>query len=160
MNISSSTVQTADMRIVWALAAIAEKYKRTWAFPTQDKLCSLLFAWYGRKMSRRTINRHLAALEQQGWIRRIRRHRRSADGQLELHSTLYQLSGRTWSAIAGIGGLANAASGWIKQRWDKIRCDRNGTISDHFRVYETASAPPSDDLTVAQHLRDIRSLLR
>ncbi len=44
------------------------------------------------------MNYHLSALERDGWIRRTRRHRRSSAG-LELHSTLYVLLPRAFSAL-------------------------------------------------------------
>lgn len=100
-----------DVRIIEVLAGLACRYNKSYSFPSQDKILELLRRHTGRLMSRRTLNRHLAALERDGWIRRLRRHRRGQSGRLELHSTLYHMLRRT---AAWIHKLGRAAATWMK----------------------------------------------
>ena len=83
-----------DFRLVNLLFGLAGRFGKLWCYPSQDKLCDLLSRFHGRTMSRRSVNRHLGGLVRDGWIRRVRRHRRGADGAIEMHSTLYVLTRR------------------------------------------------------------------
>ena len=64
---------------------------------------------------RRTLNYHLDALERQGFIRRIRRHRRTPTG-IEMHSTLYVLLPK---AFAGMRHMLRGAVKWSRTRHNK-----------------------------------------
>jgi hypothetical protein len=102
-----------DVRIIEVLAGLACRYNKAYSFPSQDKILELLKRHTGRLMSRRTLNRHLAALERDGWVRRLRRHRRGQSGALELHSTLYHMLRRT---VAWVHKMGRAASTWLKTK--------------------------------------------
>jgi hypothetical protein len=97
--IAQDAVQNGDSRILETLTGLAAHHGRTWCYPSQDTLLRLLKDFTGRAMHRRTLNRHLAALERDGYVRRIRRHMRAKDGSLWLRSTCYVLAGR-WLARA------------------------------------------------------------
>jgi len=95
-------VVTPDLRVISILTGLADHFGREWCKPNQDKICELMKRFHGRIMSRRNLNRHLGALERDGWIERIRRHRRARDGSLELHSTCYRLKRRARNALAAL----------------------------------------------------------
>jgi len=93
-------VRNADHRIVNVLAGLAAHFGKTWCKPSQDKILELLRTLHGRVMSRRSLNRHLGSLERDLLVRRIRRHKRGADGRLQLHSTVYVLLPRALQRLA------------------------------------------------------------
>lgn len=78
--------------IVALLVGLARRVGKAYVYPAQDTIIDVLQKSYNITMSRATLNRHLKALEVLGWFSRTRRHRKAADGSLEMHSTLYTLS--------------------------------------------------------------------
>lgn len=109
----SSIVQKPDLRIVQTLTGLAAHHGKTYCLPSQKTILRLVKNRTARTMSPRTLNRHLAALERDGWIQRVRRHKRGRTGALELHSTLYHLKRR---ALAWLAGTARAAA-QILRNW-------------------------------------------
>ncbi len=135
-------VTAPDFRIVHLLFGLATSFGRLYAYPSQDKLCGLLQWFYGRHMSRRTLNRHVGGLVRDGWISRLRRHRRSSSGELELHSTLYTFTRRAIRAFAALrSGLRFLGTGTRRAR-DDFRCASPGTKSVLI-VQSHGVAPPS-----------------
>lgn len=112
----SSIVQKPDLRIVQTLTGLAAHHGKTYCIPSQKTILHLVRTHTGRVMSPRTLNRHLAALERDGWIQRLRRHKRGRTGALELHSTLYHLKRR---ALAWLAGTAKAAA-QILRNWAHV----------------------------------------
>lgn len=128
--VGADYVGKPEFRLLSILGGLSTRNRRLYAFPTQDKLCALLERLYGRAMSRRTLNRHLGALEAAGYLRRRRRHRRGRTGQLELHSTLYEL---TRKACRYVLLLADAVLFLLPRggrRRDRVRCATSGTTSE------------------------------
>lgn len=103
----TSLVQKPDLRIVQTLTGLAGHHGKDYVIPSQRTILRLVKMHTGRSMSLRTLNRHLGALERDGWIQRLRRHKRGRTGALELHSTLYHLKRR---ALAWLAGTAVAAA--------------------------------------------------
>ena len=64
---------------------------KDYCWPSQEKIIEILDQVHQISISRRTLNYHLRALEDHGFIRRIRRIKRGKNGQIEFHSTLYCL---------------------------------------------------------------------
>lgn len=95
-------VLNPDLRILRALVGLADHYARDYCKPRQIKILELAKRFTGRIMSRRNLCRHLGALERDGWIERIRRHRRAKDGSLELHSTCYRIKRRSRDALRAL----------------------------------------------------------
>lgn len=106
-------VQKPDLRLVQTLTGLAAHHGKTYCIPSQKTILHLVRVRTARVMSLSTLNRHLAALERDGWIQRVRRHKRGRTGALELHSTLYHLKRR---ALAWLAGTAKAA-GQILRNW-------------------------------------------
>jgi len=72
-----------------ALVSLAAHFRVRSITVTQRKLLQRIAGTTGRLMSRRTLNRHLAALERRHVINRIKRHRRARGGALQLRATNY-----------------------------------------------------------------------
>lgn len=96
----SSLVQNPDLRLVQTLTGLAAHHGKTYCIPNQQTILHLMKQHTGRHMATRTLNRHLGALERDGWLERVRRHKRGRTGALELHSTLYRLKRRCLAWVA------------------------------------------------------------
>lgn len=122
----TNAVLVPDLRVIRVLVGLAEHWQREWCKPRQEKILELLERFTGRRMSRRNLNRHLLALERDGWIERIRRHRRAANGSLELHSTCYRIKRRSRDALRA-----------ITQSWSRFAAPRHRK-SQNYAVPNTA----------------------
>jgi hypothetical protein len=120
-----NVVINPDRSILVVLVGLAGRYGKTHCWPSQQKLLTLIREHTGRLLSRRTLNRHLKALERDLFIRRIRRHRRARNGSLELHSTCYvpMIRACQWfiksaRSIAGVVGASmRSQPSTIVRRW-------------------------------------------
>jgi len=77
--------------ILITLKSVGDEYDKHYSWPSQEKILELLERFHGILVSRRTLNRDLGWLEENGFIERLRRHFRNRRGQLILRSTLYFL---------------------------------------------------------------------
>lgn len=153
-----------DFRLVTILAGLAGRHDKIWSYPAQQTLCRLLGQFYSRRMSRRSVNRHLGGLVRDGWITRRRRHCAGPDGELELHSTLYTLTRRTIRCLAGLRSCLAFLGGTAPRNAGIFRCANSGTISDltdQSRGSGARTSPPdtpqSDPLAM---LAGIKQILR
>ena len=95
-------------RLLQILISLSRGKNRSWCYPSQEKLVFLLRRYHGICISRRTVNRWLSCLESSGFIRRIRRHRKGADGRPRFMSTCYVTLKKafryaaSWAACLGI----------------------------------------------------------
>jgi DNA-binding transcriptional ArsR family regulator len=114
----SDYVAKPDFRILNVLAGLAASFERLWCFPNQATIVRLLALHHGITMSRRALNRHLGALERDGYIDRQRRHAKKKTGTLILHSTLYKIKGHAVQTIAKLSRFLSiaAAHKWAS-RW-------------------------------------------
>lgn len=148
----SDYVAAPDFRLVNLLFGLAAHHGKLWCYPSQDKLCQLLARFHGRRMSRRSVNRHLGALVRDGWLQRLRRHKRGEDGGFEMHSTLYTFTRRAVRCFASLrAGLRFLGSGARESRGPKP-CAITGTISVPSEQSKGAAPPssaPANDKKVA-----------
>lgn len=81
-----------------ALVSLCARFDKPWVTVTQRKLMERVEGTTGRRMSRRTLCRHLLALERRSLIKRQRRHQSSRSGKLQLRATLYTFGtkGQLW----------------------------------------------------------------
>src|SRR5438045_744024 len=107
--------QRPDKDIVLTLAAVGAKYGKNYCIPSQDKLIELLARHQHRRMCRRTLNRHLNALERDGMIKRTRRHcadQRDPRRGMVFRSTLYELTRRAFRWLASNAPAVARAVKW------------------------------------------------
>lgn len=88
-------VKTPDLRILDVLSGLCGKEKRLWTKVRYVKIQDLLFKFTGRRLSVRSLARHIGALEDQGYLRRQRLHETGWAGELVLRATLYVLRQRS-----------------------------------------------------------------
>lgn len=68
--------------------------KRGYAFPAQKTILDKMRRWYGVNISRSTLNRDLQHMEDNGLLKRTRRHKARARGGIEFNSTMYTFTRR------------------------------------------------------------------
>lgn len=117
-------LQTFDKRIyekiVDTLRGIQNKYGKNYCFPSQETILKLLRRNQQTIISRRTLNRHLRALDDMGVIQRIRRYKESANNKAKTFLTTAYY-------------ICEASEGLIFQAAKALR-----RISGHSRVTEMA----------------------
>jgi len=140
-------VATPDLRILGVLAGFCGYHGKLWCFPNQRTIRNALQRRYGRTLTRRSINRHLGALQRDHYIERKRRHRRGPTGRIDMHSTIYVLKARTVRALKDFGSymLTVAAHPWAR-RWlsavpTMTQCAAPSATSP--RPEEQTHAPPA-----------------
>lgn len=94
-----NAVINPDHRILYTLTGLAAHFGKGYCFPSQAKILALLAERAHRHMSRRTLNRHLRALESRGLIVRRRRHERRRPHGFVLRSTLYSFTAMTYALM-------------------------------------------------------------
>ena len=91
-----------DEAILKTLAILQHHNGKKWVAIPQATLCLLLQRYYKLRCSRRTLNYHLAALEQRGYIKRIRRVRNGKGGKLQPLPTIYELTAKAKRFLKGL----------------------------------------------------------
>lgn len=89
-----------DEHILQTILAVGAKYKKAYSYPSQDTILRLLKAWYRLRISKRTLNRRLKALQAEGYFERIRRIKKANSGKLLFNSTLYKFKRKAFRFMA------------------------------------------------------------
>ena len=79
---------------------VAQKYQKPYCFPAQKYMLVLLAKYHKIHTSLRTLNRKLRWLEDEGYIKRTRRHREGADGRMIFNTTLTHLKARAFDWVS------------------------------------------------------------
>ncbi len=106
-----------QMFILQAIAWLCNNKSKKYCFPSQEKLVEILSTSYQIKRCRRTLNYHMAYLERQGYIRRLRRTHEGENGQPVFASTIYRLCGR---GLALLGKTVERISQAGIAAWNKV----------------------------------------
>lgn len=128
--------------ILAVLNKLNQHFGKLYCFPSQEKILELLVKFCSHKISRRQLNYDLAAIENHGLIRRVRRHRRSKKRGMEFRSTLYEISYLgfnllmragilTWKTLKGIKAAIEA-----KKLEKKKPCAKTETHGDLSSISE------------------------
>jgi len=116
-----SDISSRCYPLILCLSYLCGHGSKAYAYPTQSTLCQLLHRHYGISISRRTLCRWMAALEAAGYIRRIRRIRRSLGGKPEYTSTLYIIQSKARRLIMRLAKSTAALAVWAKESWAKAK---------------------------------------
>jgi len=98
-----SNLRSRPMVLLSSLLGIAKKYNMKYCYVSQERLRELAGQFGGIWMSNRTLNRDLRFLEDDGWIVRVRRHRRGSDGKIMFACTLYKFKAKVFNTLFKIG---------------------------------------------------------
>lgn len=95
--------------ILMTLIGVAKCHNKPYCFVSQNRQLELIKKFHSWNISRRTLNRRLKELEEEGYFVRVRRHQKAPDGHLLLRSTLYKFCGKLFNWLYGlkrwIGGI-------------------------------------------------------
>jgi len=92
--------------ILITLLSISKKYQKKYCVPSQVRIEELVEKYHGFDFSNRTLNRDLAILESEGYIKRVRRIRPDACGKLVFCTTLYKFTGKLFNWLYSLGNTA------------------------------------------------------
>jgi len=85
------------------LQGLSKYHGKKYCYPSQLKLMELLKARVSIQISIATLNRYLRVIEDQGWIRRIRRIKRDPVRGMMFQSTIYIISRNGYRLLAKTG---------------------------------------------------------
>lgn len=146
-----------NIALAQEIAGNATHFGRTWCYPSQQTLLERLRKYHGQTLSLRTLNRHLAALEAAGWIKRQTRHREDKVHGWLFRSTLYVVLGPLWKMAKRMAKtIAHAA------RWTRVpKVANNVTPTGLKSSPGSPSGPPGDSKKVcaAEFAAQARQLL-
>lgn len=89
--------------ILSILQGLSKYHGKKYCYPSQLKVLELLKNRVGIKISIATLNRYLRVIDDQGWIRRIRRIRRDPEKGMVFQSTIYIISKTGYRLLAKTG---------------------------------------------------------
>lgn len=93
---------TRTEAILMTLFAVANKAKKAYCYPSQDKILSLIGQYHGFKISLRTLNRDLQKLEKDGLIKRVRRISKRDLSLGQFKTTLYKFDRKAFKSPRGL----------------------------------------------------------
>jgi len=130
MKYVNGQLKSRPMVVLEALLGVARKYKKNYCWVSQDRLCNLVGEFGGIWISKRSLNRDLRFLEQDGWIERVRRHKRGADGRILFASTLYKFRGKVFNMLYSLGNSVKKAFGHFRlPSWVKYQLSQKQVLS-------------------------------
>lgn len=88
--------------ILMTLVGVAKCHNKAYCWVSQNKILELLEKYHSWNISRRTLNRRLRELENEGYFVRIRRHIKADDGHIVFRSTLYKFCGKLFNWLYGV----------------------------------------------------------
>lgn len=139
---AAELVQKPDFSILQQIASLAGHFGKSYCYPSQEEICKRVEAHHGRRISRRTINRHLATLELSGYIQRVRRHCAQPRKGMVFRSTLYMLTKKTHRLLAALFDACRRAVSWGRSRVPKPAQYIPPSGADHRRGPANRSGPP------------------
>ena len=95
-------MESQKTAILMTLVGVAKNHNKAYCWVSQHRQLELLAKYHSWNISRRTLNRRLRELEDEGYFIRIRRHMKADDGHLILRSTLYKFCGKLFNWLAGL----------------------------------------------------------
>ena len=123
------TVMNGDYRIISLLCGLAGFHNKRYVYPSQEWMIKKLQQFYGRKISRSTLCRHVAALERDGYLKRTKRHTRDKNGGILFRSTLYQITRKALRFASYMAGCLQLKGKNTNKPPKTEPCAAFGTIS-------------------------------
>lgn len=146
-----------NLAIVQELSGTATHFGKTWCYPTQQTILGRLHRHHSQTLCLRTLNRHLAALEAAGWIKRICRHQPGPKANWTFRSTLYVLLGPVWKMVKRMAkAVAHTA------RWSRVTSVSNNVNTTCYKsLLAPPTGPPSNNKkdSAAKFAADARKIL-
>jgi len=130
-----------DSCILQTLLACQAKSGKRYCFPSQDKILELLKTHYGIERTRRWLNYRLRYLQDNGFIKRVRRIKRNGVGTLTFRSTLYFLTKKTFLFFSRLAGFLVRCGIKVRKWWEE---KKPAPVSQPGPAMEEVSTPPPE----------------
>ena len=108
-------MKATSQSIIQSFFYICKQTRTGYVRISQERILEILSTYYKTDICRRTLNYHLRRLEDDSFIRRVRRHRRGDHNQVLFHTSLNILQK---NALKFLASLAH----WFKNVSWKVRC--------------------------------------
>jgi hypothetical protein len=118
--------------ILTTYGKLIQKHRKNYVYPSQASILELLSRYHSISISRRTLAYHLADLRVLGYIKSIRRHHRTIEGQIE------QLSTAVCLTMSGCRLLWKLGSSFALFHLKKL----SSRFAIHFTKAEQPAEPP------------------
>jgi len=119
-------LRSRPMLILEALMGVAKAHQKKYCWVSQERLIELVGKFGGIWMSRRTLNRDLKFLVDNGWIERIRRHHAGPDGKILFASTLYKFKGKVFNTLYYLANLCKRTFSFFRvPRWVEYKLNQS-----------------------------------
>lgn len=121
--------QSLTGAILMTLLGVAKHHNKPYCFVSQNRQLELLSKYHSWNISRSTLNRRLKELEIEGYIIRIRRHRKAEDGRILFNSTLYKFTAKLFHWLGRLGrAIAKIFSFYRVPQWLQHKSLRENKI--------------------------------
>ena len=108
-------MDSTNQAIIKTFYYICKQTRTGYVRISQERILEILKTYYQTDICRRTLNYHLRRLEDNSFIRRVRRHRRGDHNQVLFHTSLNILQKKALSYLAKIAH-------WLQMVGWKFRC--------------------------------------
>ena len=138
-------VAKPDLRILDVLTGLCAHQGRLYTKVHYWKIIELVEKFTGRRLSKRTLSRHLGAFVEQDYIRRQRRHESALNGELILQCSLYALCRRAVQRARNLtSNVWNWSTAAVKSLMDIALPLLAQTLTPSGSIYtkRAARAPP------------------
>jgi hypothetical protein len=116
--------------ILMTLIGVAKCHNKAYCWVSQKRQLELLNKYHSWNISRRTLNRRLRELEDEGYFVRVRRHIKAQDGHLIFRSTLYKFCGKLFNWLAGLKRWLGSVFGvFAVPRWSQHNSLQESQVS-------------------------------
>jgi len=89
--------------VLCTINGLNRKYGKNYCYPSQNKLLGLMKNFYDVTRSRATLNRWLRVLEDEGFIKRVRRHTKDKTRGYIFKSSLYSITLKGYKKLRSMG---------------------------------------------------------
>lgn len=113
--------------ILCTINGINRKYGKNYCYPSQNRLLLLMKEFYQVKRSRATLNRWLRVMEDEGFIKRVRRHTKDKIRGYIFKSTLYSITHKGYLKLRATGVDVFKQ---LKEIREKMFIDRKKSAAD------------------------------
>jgi len=92
-----------EFPILCTINGLNRKYGKNYCYPSQNKFLWLMKKFYSVKRSRATLNRWLRVMENEGLIKRVRRHTKDKIRGYIFKSSLYSITLKGYKKLSSMG---------------------------------------------------------
>lgn len=133
--------------LVLTMVGYSQYFGKSYIFPSQDQLRRQAEARWGEPMAKRTVNRYLKGLAEEGYFERVNRCHFINENNKKFKTTLYKLSGKIFSQVKSLEKRISNLSKFMRcPEWlrRKKQSEKDKAAKNNNRVPLLASHNPKD----------------